>query len=286
MKLLVIGGSSYLGRYLVPLARLGGHEVAYTWFSTDPLGGKIQGGTRLDVRQAADVDRLVTAYKPSAIVHLAGSNRSPDMDTVIQTGTRAVTEAASKTRSRLVFVSTDVIFDGRSAPYSERDAPAPPHPYGAAKAEAEQIVGEWADHVIVRPSLIYGLSQMDLGTRWMVDALEAGRPVTLFTDQLRAPVWVDALAAACLELAAHEYTGILHVAGPQPLSRAEFGERLLDWWGVADRAGLRRGPTPAGAPWPRNTILDINLAKRLLRTSLPGVDDLLNRAKSNKKKAK
>ena len=115
-----------------------------------------------------------------------------------------------------------------------RTAPVTPiHAYGRAKADAEALVAAHADHVIVRTSLIYGLEVMDRGTAWIAAALRRGEPVTLFTDQLRNPVWVQTLCRACLELAGHSYRGILHVAGDQVMSRADFGVRMLDWWDVA-----------------------------------------------------
>lgn len=274
-RLLITGGSSYLGQHLVPLARQAGWETFYTWYSADPLGQP--GGMRLDLRLVDDVLRTVDEIDPAVIIHLAGSNRTPDMERVIEGGAAAVVEAAGQGERRLIFMSTDVVFDGRHPPYSETDLPNPVHAYGRAKAAAEQIVQGSPNHVIVRTSLIYGLEWVDRGTAWMIDALQKGQPVTLFTDQLRNPVWVNTLAEACLELAVNDYRGVLHVAGSQILSRAAFGERLLDWWGVASRVGLQAGPMPDGAPWPADTTLDISRARQLLKTRLWGVDELLEK---------
>lgn len=275
MRILVIGGSSYFGQHLVPLARQAGHELFYTWFAADRL--KLPGGHHLDVRSRQAVSDLVKQTNPDVLIHLAGSNRSGAMTAVIEEGSRWVAEAAGAAGTRLLFMSTDVVFDGKSAPYQEEDPPTPPHPYGRAKAEAEKTVAQVDNCVIVRPSLIYGLEKMDLGTAWIAEALQAGQTVTLFTDQMRAPIWADALAAACLELADHSYTGILHLAGPQPLSRADFGEKMLAWWGITKQATLLHSPTPSGSPWPLNTVLNIERAKSLLKTPLPGVDDVLER---------
>ena len=112
---------------------------------------------------------------------------------VIVAGTRHITQAAASCGARLVHISSDVIFNGREAPYAESAEPAPLHAYGRAKAEAEKIAAAYANHAIVRTSLIYGLRLMDRGTAWMVEALRAGEPVTLFTDQIRNPVWAQQL---------------------------------------------------------------------------------------------
>jgi dTDP-4-dehydrorhamnose reductase len=126
----------------------------------------------------------------------------------------------------------------------------------------------------VRTSLIYGLQEMDHGTSWVVEALRVGKRVTLFTDQIRNPIWVVSLGDACLELAELDYRGVLHVAGRQALSRAQFGLRMLGWWGVRRRDTLTLGPGD-GERWPADCTLDVGRALGLLKTPLPGVDDVL-----------
>lgn len=273
-RLLITGGSGYLGRHLV--RRLAGESEAfrYTYFSVDPLG--LPQGARLDVRDGAAVARFVAEFAPDAVIHTAGSNRTPDMNTVIVDGTRHVAAAAMTAGARLIHLSTDSIFGGASAPYDETAAPGPLNEYGRAKAAAEAIVAAHPDAAIVRTSLIYGLEEMDNGTAWMTAALREGHPVRLFTNQRRNPVWVETLCAACLELVAHPYRGILNVAGRQPMTRAAFGLRMLDWWGVATRETLSLGLDESGQ-WPLDCEMDVSRAAGLLRTPLWGVDEVLAR---------
>ncbi len=270
MKILITGGSSYLGRHLVPLA-LPEHEIVYTWFQHDPLG--LAQGRQLDVRDDTAVTQLVRTCQPQAIIHLAGSNRGRDMENVIRRGTQNITAAARAVHARLIHLSTDSIFRGDAAPYDETAVPTPVNAYGRAKADAEAIGQTWPNHVIVRTSLIYSLAEMDHGTDWMAAALQAGQPVTLFDNQIRNPVWVRSLAQACLELAAGDLTGILNVAGNQVLSRADFALKMLDWWGIDQRESLRIGPS-TGSQWPLNCELDLSLATAVLQTPLPGVDEV------------
>lgn len=273
MRLLITGGSGYLGQHLVPIAQPQVSALAYTYFSHDPLGWPQ--GHRLDVRDEQATLQLVADFRPDAIIHAAGSNEPAEMmDEVIRHGTEHIVAAARAVGARLVHLSTDVVFDGRDAPYREEDRPAPIHAYGRAKAAAEATVAAYSQHVIVRTSLIYSLTLMDRGTAWIATSLAAGKPVTLFVDQLRNPVWAPALSSACLELTQSAYCGILHVAGSQRLSRADYAVRLLEWWHIEDRTSLSFGP---GDPdrWPGDTTLDISRARALLQTSLPGVDAVL-----------
>ncbi len=277
MKLLITGGGGYLGQHLVPVA-LETQDVAYTYFSNDSLA--LSNGYQLDVRDATAVTRLITTLNPQTIIHTVGSNRGTNMQEVIQTGTHNIAQSAQSVDARLIHLSTDVVFNGDKAPYAENDPPQPMHDYGRAKATAEKIVSQYANHVIIRTSLIYGLKLMDRGTEWITQALAANKPVTLFTNQRRNPVWAETLSLACLELANNDFTGILHVAGNQEVSRADFALRMLDWWGVTNRDTLTVGEGDASR-WPADCTFDLGLATAVLDTPLLGVDAVLTNFGTN-----
>ena len=236
-------------------------------------------GERVDVRQATAVAQLVSTFHPDVIIHTVGSNRPDDMTAVIEEGTQHIVWAAEQEGARLIHISTDALFDGQSPPYDENAQPTPMTEYGRAKARAEAIVSQYANHVIVRTSLIYGLHHMDHGTAWMSKALAEGKPVKLFNNQIRNPVWVETLSRACLELAENAYVGILNVAGRQALTRAEFALRLLDWWHIQTRATLTIGPGEGN--WPLDCRLNVARATAVLQTPLLGVDEVLEREAKN-----
>lgn len=270
-RILITGGSSYLGQHLIPLA-LANHEICYTFYHRDPLN--LPQGSYVDIRNAQRLKELILKFAPDVIIHTAGSNRSPDMADVIVNGAENIRAAAYAINARVIHISTDVLFDGEHAPYRETDPPRPIHAYGKAKAEAETIISRLPSHAIVRTSLIYSLKQMDLGTQWMVNALRTGENVTLYTDQLRNPVWIHTLSQACLELAQNNFSGILNVAGSQAMSRAEFGLKMLGWWNITERDTLQTGPSNP-ILFPRDCRLDLTLARQRLVTPLPGVDEVI-----------
>jgi dTDP-4-dehydrorhamnose reductase len=270
-RLLITGGSSYLGQALVPVA-VRAFDTVYTYFRHDTLGEPY--GVHLDVRDETAVHTLIRTIRPHAIIHTAGSNRNPDMVNVIQQGTAHVAAAAQAVGARLIHLSTDSIFRGDRAPYDETAVGDPVNPYGAAKTAAEETVGAVENSVIVRTSLIYSPQRMDHGTVWMAAALARGEAVTLFDNQIRNPISAETLAAACVELAMGDYCGVLNVAGRQVLSRAEFAQKLLAWWAVPGREQVVVGAAPAGR-WPLDCRLDLRRATAVLDTPLSGVDEVL-----------
>lgn len=278
-RILITGGSSYLGQHLVSMmasATAVSHTIHYTYFHNNPaLPAQ---GHQVDIRDETAVRDLILNFQPEIIIHLAGSNRGSDMATVIRQGAGNTLWAAQEVGARLIHLSTDSIFRGDAAPYDETAVPTPINAYGRAKVDAEVIVQQHPNSVIVRTSLIYGLQSMDRGTQWMATALAKGEPVTLFNNQIRNPIWIDSLCQAILELGDHSYRGILNIAGNQALTRAEFALKLLDFWNIQPRDSLKIAPSTGN--WPLNCELDLAHVTAVLQTPLPGVDQVLQQSTS------
>jgi len=287
-RLLVTGGSGYLGNWIVRLAQ-DDWDVAATYLShaVDDPGADWR---RLDVRDEAAVAALVGEVRPQVIVHTASLNpgQGDDFDAVNAAGTRHVARAVASVGARLIHLSTDVVFDGQRGSYVEENPLSPITPYGRSKALAEEAVRDsGAEAVIVRTSLIYGWRPtVARAVQWIVDDLQAGKRVRLWTDEVRCPIWVESLAAALVELAESSYAGVLHVAGAQQLSRYEFGVRMLRFQGV-DPSSIVPTPSPRDKLRPLDCTLDCSRARALLRTRtrgvrpLPGVDEVLARERSS-----
>ncbi len=102
----------------------------------------------------------------------------------------------------------------------------------------------------------------------------AGEMPRLFTDEYRCPIFVDDLADALLELAEIKFAGTINIAGPQRLSRYEFGLKLANAFHVTPRFEPVLSATYPGRR-PRDCTLDISLAQKVLRTRLRGVDEVI-----------
>jgi dTDP-4-dehydrorhamnose reductase len=190
----------------------------------------------------------------------------------ITDGGRYVAEAAAAVGARCIVLSSDLVFDGRRGNYTEDDPPHPIMGYGQAKADMERaLLALRTDLAIVRTSLILTLEPMGKHVAWIVEAPRRGEHRDLFTDELRCPIWSDQLAVALLELAAHDYRGLLHVAGPEVSHRYALGLALADYFGLDPSFITPALSAESGLNRPLDCTLDCNRAYRLLKTPIHGV---------------
>jgi dTDP-4-dehydrorhamnose reductase len=257
--LLVTGGSGFLGGALVARAAPG-WVVSFTYASHEPRGAPGV-AYRLDLRDADACRRIFQAVHPAVVVHTAIARDEADFDDVIVTGSENVARQADAVGARLVHVSTDMVFDGDHAPYDEEAPTSPVTPYGRAKAEAEKRVREACPGaVIARLPLLYALDPPDPRGAKMARDLEAGEPVTLFTDERRSPAEVGDVAQALLEVAVRlvgnvEVPSLLHLGGPEVLTRWEFGTSYLEALGLSTRGVRAQTLAESGLVRPKDLTL-------------------------------
>jgi dTDP-4-dehydrorhamnose reductase len=263
---LITGGSGTLGWTLARLLA-GRCGVIATHFS-NPCTPEGVEAARLDLGDGASIRELLGDRNPGVIVHLAAVT-NPDVcevdpDRARRVNLEATAEiAASAARmgSRLLFASTDLVFDGRRGNYSEEDEARPLNIYGATKLDAEQaVLGACPEAFVFRTSLIYGLGSPVSKTFFsrVVEQLRQGRPMPLFTDQRRNPVLVDDLARALETVIERDLSGLYHIGGPDTVTRYEFGRLVCEAFGFAESllVPTRMEDFASRAPRPLDCTLD------------------------------
>ncbi len=219
----------------------------------------------------ADLDALtdcVRRWRPTHIVHAGALSavgacyQDPDTARRVNTdATAALAEAAGDVGARMLYTSTDMVFDGDRAPYRESDPPAPVNVYGRTKAEAERRVAGCEHVVIVRLPLLYGLPATARSTTFVqqLAAARSGEPVRLFDDEYRTPVFLPDAARAVIALAREGPGGqIIHVAGPQRLSRYELIARIVELLDIRGAKLERISRLSIDAPEPRPADLSLD----------------------------
>jgi len=229
-RLLVTGASGFLGWHLCRLS-LGKWQVHGT-YHRHPV--HLAGATlhAIDLTQRSAVLAWLDQLQPDAIIHTAALSKpnqcelNPDLSHSINVGaTQTLAEFCGQRQIPFVFTSTEQVFDGQSAPYRETDPPHPVNVYGRHKVEAERLIQSihpWA--VICRMPLMYGPPGpiAESFVQGFIRTLSDARPLSLFVDEYRTPAYGDDAAAGLL-LALEKGSGILHLGGPERMSRYEFG---------------------------------------------------------------
>lgn len=279
-RLLITGASGYLASRLVPMAAKRCEVVAVS--RAAPSDRSAWGSARweqVDLLDAPAMASLFEQLKPTAVINAAAANPgSSDSYVVNVDGAANVATAAGVSGARVVHVSSDIVHGGNRAPYDDAAVPAPINDYGQSKADGEAaVLAVLSGALVVRTSLIYGLAEMDRGTRGFADRLEAGEELSLWDDAIRQPVWIDALSDGLLRLALdhRDQSGTLNLAGAQTLSRAQFGRKLLQYWGV-DTSGLVLGSAADVPGQPLDLTMTFDRAEAL-DLDLAGVDEVLAR---------
>ena len=274
MTVLIVGGSGFLGAELVRQATVAGHTTAATYATRSGSTQEVAWHA-LDLRDPGSVEAVVAEVSPRVIVN--ASSGKADW-TVTAEGPVRLAMAAAKSGSRLIHVSSDAVFSGARVHYDESCLPDPVTPYGAAKAAAETgVLLVHPDAVVARTSLIIGDGQSVHERAVHKFAAEPGAGV-LFTDDIRCPVHVADLAAALMELASGEASGIHHLGGSEALSRHELGVLIARRDGLDDSrlpTGLRADSALPGA---LDVRLDSRATQRKLRTTLRGGHQFLTPA--------
>jgi dTDP-4-dehydrorhamnose reductase len=231
MRTLIIGASGLVGGAL----RAVFPDAVGTYYRSP-----IEGLEPLDITDAAAVRALIRASAPELVLLPAAQphvdrceTERAESERVNVAGTRNVAEAAAEAGARLVFFSTDYVFDGGAGPYP---VDAPTHPiqvYGRHKLAAEQIVRDTVpDHLIARACGVYGYQAAGKNFVMALDRLaRAGEPMRVPSDQWGTPTLADNLAAAVRELALSGYRGVVHPVGPDYLTRIEFARLAAEVFG-------------------------------------------------------
>jgi dTDP-4-dehydrorhamnose reductase len=184
-------------------------------------------------------------------------------------GTENVVRAAERARARVILVSTDYVFDGRSeTPYQEDDRRSPLNVYGMTKAEAEDIVSGEPAGLTIRSSWVFGEGHNFVAS--VVAAARRAAPLRVVEDQRGIPTPAEAIARAIAFAIDQRLEGLLHVAGDGPIiSWADLAQESIDRAGLDATVGrvttqeYVAASDKTIAPRPAFSALDLTKAKRL-----------------------
>jgi len=189
----------------------------------------------------SDIEAQILASRPDLIIHAGaytdvdGAEREPARAMAVNAGgTEQVARAAAKLGAKLIYVSTDYVFDGsQRTPYREEDAPRPLNQYGLSKWRGEQAVAaSGAKALIVRTAWLYGRSGKNF-VKSIMRAAQDQPVLKVVDDQRGCPTHAEDLAAALATLIRQDVTGLLHVTNRGDCTWHEFAEAIVREMGAS-----------------------------------------------------
>lgn len=279
MKLLITGSNGFVAGSIITQAHAGWqvHGIA----RTNPpsyVGKHIH--HLMDLQDEQAVEKLIATLHPDVVIHTAAianidlCQSNPSLAEKVNVGiTRTIAAACAAFGVKMVFCSTDSVFDGKQGNYSEQDFPSPINEYAETKIRGERMVMDASeDNIIARLALVMGLPVIGTGNSFMHDTilkLEKGQTCSFPSEEYRTPVDVLTVGAALLELAESPFKGIIHLAGNSCCSRLEMGKEIARVANYPQDLIIPAPPAiPGRAPRAKNVCLDNRLAKSILKTPM------------------
>lgn len=267
MRILITGAGGQLGFDLVKVLAAKHKLFALT-------------KTELDIRNLKKVMDTVDQIKPHVIIHAAAFTNVDHAETSMEeafeinaVGTKNMALAANRMKAKLVYISTDYVFDGtKGTPYTEFDNPSPLSVYGNSKLQGEKFVEMFSDKFyILRTAWLFGKHGNNFVKR-IISLAESQNSLAAVTDQIGSPTYSLDLAQFIRDLIQTESYGVYHTANKGYCSKYEFTKAILEAAGLTNvtlmTSSIQQFHLPAARP--ANSALD-DLGIRLNR--LPSFRD-------------
>ena len=276
-RILLLGATGMLGQAVRREAESRGRSVV----------GAARSGADVDVDITDDaaVGSAVASASPDLVVNCAAivnhQGCEDDPDAAYRVNGRAVAviaEAAAANGARLVHVSTDQYWTGDADAKHDESVPVRLiNEYARSKYAGEAFARAYGDTLVVRTKVtgFRGADGRPTFIEWVIGALEAGEPMTLFDDFYTSTVDAPTLARALLDLASAGHTGLVNVASSDVSNKQEFIEAMAAELGLGDRefgTASVRGMDP---PRAESLGLEVGLAESALGRSLPGLSEVV-----------
>ena len=229
----------------------------------------------LDITKNEEVKKVFENENPDAVINCAAMTNvdycEENQDSCWEINVKAVENLAKScevSKSHLLHLSTDFVFDGKSGPYNEDDKPNPLHFYAKSKLKSEEIVKKiMTNWTIARTIIIYGITDNMSRSNivlWAKKEIENGNTINVVNDQLRSPTLAEDLAKGCISIIDKSAFGLYHLSGPKTYSILDLVHKVADFYNLdkslilpVTSASLNQSATR-----PLSTGFDITKAKK------------------------
>ncbi len=222
-----------------------------------------------DLLKPNAVEELVESSQPDWVIHCAAladidtCEKNPELAERLNASLPARFAKACKNKAKLIYISTDAVFDGTKEEYFETDAPNPLSVYARTKLSGEQAVMDHDPDAIIARINLFGWSLF--GTRslaeWFFYNLQAGKQVKGFTDVFFCTQLVNDLAGVFLQMLGENLSGLYHVVGADCVSKYDFALEIAKRMNIPDVMVTPVRVQDFGLQASRSNKLNLNTSK-------------------------
>lgn len=274
MKIIITGGSGLLGQYLnINLSRE--HSIL-TVYNNSTGNCTEYNCIKSDLFNTDYLSEVMKSFRPDLFIHTAAVSRPEDcdklpIDYVININyklTKFLTDHCNRIKCRLIFTSTDLVYDGDSNKiHRESSIPKPVSLYAQTKLKSENYIRENSnDYIVLRTSLLYGigLNGSTCNFHNMINSFKNGKKVRLFYDQFRTPLSLHNAAEMISEIAKADIKNVtMNFGGSERVSRSDIGEMVCRKFNfdidLIERTSLIDSVN-------KNKVIDVSMNTDLLRS--------------------
>lgn len=242
-KVLITGGSGLLGQYLN--LTFSKKFNIHTIYKRNQGNCKEFASSKIDIQNKNELDKLFQEFQPDIVIHTAAitnplpkeNQSAKDYFNTNVIGTKNIASLCKNFNSKLIYISTDLVYAGYRDSFLKEDAKLiPASLYAETKLVGESKVKEFTDdYLILRTALLYGfgLNHSRCHFHFIYDELRNSRPVKLLSDQFRTPISLNDASNIITNLAEIDIkTEIINLGGLERVSRYELGEMLCSVAGL------------------------------------------------------
>jgi dTDP-4-dehydrorhamnose reductase len=252
MKVLITGAKGQLGQDII--RNLSEENIQF-------LGADIDD---FDITDAVETHNYIKQYRPDTVIHCAAftavdaaEEKYDQCHKVNVVGTMNIVDVCKEINSKLVFISTDYVFDGqKNGEYTIHDITNPLSIYGKTKALAEQfVINNLSKYFIIRTSWVFGINGNNF-VKTMIRLAEKQGSINVVCDQIGSPTYTRDLSNLIVEMISTERYGIYHATNDEYCSWAEFAKTIMELKGYSTSINeISSDEYPAKAHRPHNSRL-------------------------------
>ena len=279
MKILITGAFGQLGNSLKNFLSIN-DEVFRTGLNI-PTGGK---GLQLNIVDKIMLKNIISSISPDVIINLAALTNvdfcESNPEIAKEVNTNGVQNLVDVFSGKIIHLSTDYVFDGLKGPYKEEDQINPISVYGKTKYDAEKIVLDKNNNLVLRANVLYNMFGNNNASflNWVVNNLKNKNSIQVVNDQFNNPTWTESIAEILVNCLNKNMSGLYHWGDQDYLSRYDFAIKIAESYNLKSDLikQISTSQLKQMAPRPLNGGLDQSKLKKYLNITPPSINDCLD----------